>query len=235
MYSLKNLPSLFVSTVAMSLAVTGCSSAAIDAPFGSSVSVSPSTLLVGNGQTIWFEDNVGLIEFADVTVVNDEALPLENVKVEVKGPSFGMFLIPQQAIEAVDYPLAPEDFKEQRQDTCYDENGDFDNTEDWCAWYYDSLTGSYYDLGESYTEGDGDNDGYSFRPNYSVGKTDSRGRMRIWYFLDAMPVALDGEETVTDTAGNSTTTGGEVSISGEHTLYITIGVDATTFVVTSGQ
>jgi hypothetical protein len=233
MDSLMNLTRLLATALVAPLALSGCMNSSIDAPFGSTVSVSPATLVVGNGQTVWYEDNIGLIQFIDVTVVNEDAMPLENVKVEVSGPNFGLFLIPQQAIEAVDYPLAPEDFKDQRADVCYDENGEFDNTEDWCAWYYDSLSGSYFDLGQSYTQGEGDDDDYSFRPNYFVGKTDNRGRMRLWYFLDAMPVEEEGADTVTDTAGNTTTTGGELGVSGEHTLYITIGVDATTFVVTS--
>lgn len=235
MNSLKTLPRLFVLAAAAPLALSACSTASIDAPFGSTISVSPSTLVVGNGQTIWYEDNVGLIEFVDVTVVSDEAMPLENIKVEVKGPNFGLFLVPQQAIEAVDYPIAPEDFKDQRSDICFDENGEFDNTEDWCAWYYDSLTGSYYDLGQSYTEGEGDDSDYSFRPNYFVGKTDNRGRMRLWYFLDAMPVESSDGDTTTDTAGNTTSTSATLQVSGEHTLYITIGVDATTFTVTSSN
>lgn len=235
MDSLNTLSRLLVPALAVPLALSGCSNSPIEAPFGSTISVSPATLIVGNGQTIWYEDNIGIIQFVDVTVVNDEAMPLENIKVEVSGPSFGLFMIPQQAIEAVDYPLAPEDFKNQRSDVCYDENGEFDNTEDWCAWYYDSLSGSFYDLGQSYTEGDGDDSDYSFRPNYYVGKTDNRGRMRVWYFLDAMPVEYEGENTTTDTAGNTTATGGELAVSGEHNLYITIGVDATTFIVTSSN
>lgn len=232
MDSLKTLSRL-VPLLASPLALSGCMNSPVEAPFGSTISVSPSTLVVGNGQTIWYEDNVGIIEFVDVTVVNDEAMPLENIKVEVKGPNFGLFFIPPQAIEAVDYPLAPEDFKDQRSEACYDEAGEFDNTEDWCAWYYDNLTGSYYDLGQSYAEGEGEDDDYSFRPNYFVGKTGSRGRLRVWYFLDAMPVAMGGEESFTDTAGNMFSSDGEIEISGEHTLYMTIGVDATTFVVTT--
>jgi hypothetical protein len=231
MDSLKMLSRLL--GLAAPLALASCMNSPVDAPFGSSISVSPATLVVGNGQTIWYEDNVGLIEFIDVTVVSDESMPLENIRVEIKGPNFGVFLIPPQAIEAVDYPFAPEDFKEQRAEACYDEAGEFDNSEDWCAWYYDNLTGSYYDLGQSYTEGEGDDADYSYRPNYYVGKTDSRGRMRVWYFLDAMPTAMRDGESSTDTAGNSVTTDGEIDISGEHTLYLTIGVDATTFVVTA--
>lgn len=230
---LKTPPCLLAGALLAPFATTGCMNAAVDAPFGSQVSVSPSSLVVGEGEMVYYEDNYGVIDFIDITVVNDEALPLENVKVEVSGPSFGVYLIPQQAIEAVDYPLAPEDFKEQRAEVCFDDNGEFDNTEDWCAWYYDSLSGSYYDLGVSYTQGEGEDSDYSFRPNYHVGKTDRRGRMRVWYFLDAMPVDIEGTDGSTDTAGNLTSSGGELAISGEHTLYITIGVDATTFVFTS--
>ena len=234
MDSLKTPNRLLTSALLVPLAVTGCMNSSVDAPFGSQVSVSPASLTVGEGEMVYYEDNFGIIDFVDITVVSRDALPLENVKVEVSGPSFGVYLIPQQAIEAVDYPIAPEDFKQQRADICFDENGQFDNTEDWCAWYYDTLSGSYYDLGSSYTQGEGEDDDYSFRPNYHIGKTDRRGRMRLWYFLDAMPVEFDASEgSPMDTAGNTTSSEGSVAISGEHTLYITIGVDATTFVFTS--
>jgi hypothetical protein len=201
----------------------------VNAPLGSSVSVSPGSLVVGNGPMIWYEDNVGLIEFADVSVSLD-ASPLENIKVEVKGPSSGTFLIPQQAIEAVDYPYAPEDFKSQRDEVCVDENGEFDNTEDWCAWYYDGVSGSYYDLGQSYADGEGADDDYVFRPSYHTGVTDGRGIMRFWYFVDAMPVADVGSGE-TDSAGNTLASG--LEITGEYTFYVTIGVDSTTLVITS--
>lgn len=222
---------LLTPLAAASLALTtGCMSGPLDAPFGSQVSVSPATLAVGNGQAIWEEDNIGLIEFADVMVVNEDNAPLENIKVEIKGPTFGVYIIPQQAVRAVDYPSAPEDFKTQREDACYDEFGNFDNTEDWCAWYLDSVTGNYYDLGNSYAPGDGDDSDYAFRPNYYTGATDGQGRLRFYYFVDAMPVEATIER---DDSGNTVIS--DVSITGEQALYITIGVNSTVLTVTGAQ
>jgi hypothetical protein len=223
-------PLLTLAPAAAALAQTsGCMSGPLDAPFGSQVSVSPGTLTVGSGQAVWEEDNIGLIEFADIMVVDSDGIPMQNIKVDVKGPTFGVYIIPREAIRAVDYPSAPEEFKDLREAECFDESGNFDNSEDWCSWYLDSVTGNYYDLGNSYAQGDGDDSDYAFRPNFYTGATDGQGRLRIWYFVDAMPVEA---VTATDTAGNTVLQ--DVKVSGEQTLYISIGVNSTTLTI-SGE
>ena len=105
---------------------------------------------------------------------------MENTEVEVVGPSFGVFIIPTEAIKLVDFPTAPDGWQELRDEICVDANGNFDNTVEWCAWYYDIETNLYYEFGSNYADAGG------YRPNYYKGITNVDGVLRVYLFIDAL-------------------------------------------------
>ena len=126
----------------------------------------------------------------------------------------------------MDYPSAPEDWITAREEQCYDEiTGAFDNTEEWCAWYYDTLSGQYYQFGNEYADGDtSDYDGY--KPDYHIGETDHYGQMRFYTFLDA---------AYSESSGTTATgTGGGAGSPMELQIYVTIRVDDATIVYAAG-
>jgi hypothetical protein len=165
---------------------------ALQAPPSASISINPTQIEV-TGSVFTREDNVGIVRFADIAV-NDGGAPLENIEVEVVGPNYGIFLIPTEAVKLVDFPTAPEDWETLRDEICVDEFGNFDNTVEWCAWYYDIESNLYYEFGSNYADAGG------YKPNYYKGVTDVDGVLRIYVFIDSL--VGEGNE---DTAGGETT------------------------------
>jgi len=214
----------------LALAVTGCLNGPVTAPAGSSISVSPTEMNITGSSTFCFADNDGILLSFDAFVVDSLGNALPNVQVEVFSllPG-GVYILPTTAIRTVDYPTAPADFEAQKADVCTDENGQYNpDGASWCAWYYDRTTGTFYDFGGSYSDASGQSDtaSYRFAPAYLLSKTDRVGRLRVYYFIDAMPFKADGEsaDTATIAAGGAACAGvgGDFGNTG---LYATIGVD----------
>ena len=83
-----------VATLAM-----GCVNDPIKAPPSATISINPNQIEVA-GSVFNAEDNVGIVRFADIVVLDDGA-PLESIEVEVVGPNFGVFIIPTEAVKLV--------------------------------------------------------------------------------------------------------------------------------------
>ena len=175
----------------------GCVNGPIKAPPGATISVNPNQIEVA-GSVFNAEDNVGIVRFADI-VVQDGGAPLESIEVEVVGPNFGVFIIPTEAVKLVDFPTAPEDWVTLRDEVCVDEYGNFDNTVEWCAWYYDIETNLYYEFGSNYADAGG------YKPNYYKGVTDVDGVLRIYLFIDALVGESTGDTGSSGGGANSLT------------------------------
>ncbi len=203
----------------LALAGVACNGGPYRAVEGDTVSVTPSDITFLISSAFDEEDNVGQVDILDITVYDSEGIPKPSTEVEVQAPSWGLYVIPDGAVRLVDYPYAPDDWQTARDDVCKDDSGAFDNTEEWCAWYYDTLSGQYYQFGSEYADADtSDYDGY--KPDYLIGETDSYGQLRIYSFLDA--VAIDRDVN------------GDVTGALPQQLYITIRV-ADTEAIYTGQ
>ena len=171
----------------------GCSAGPFPAPYGASISYAVHTLSITNTATPSC-DNSGLLYMNDVLVVDaDGELPLENVIVEVEAPAWGgVYVLPQEAVMTVDFPTADDDVTTAAdvRDACTDDDGNFDNTEEWCAWYYDETNAQFYQFGTDYADAGG------YAPTYFIGHTDARGLMRIYNFIDCVSTELDIHATI---------------------------------------
>ena len=168
----------------------GCTESSLQAGPDSNLAINPTSIQV-TGSVFNTEDNVGVVRFADIVVTHEGVggvtMPQESIEVEVVGPNFGIFLIPTEAVKLVDFPTAPEDWQDLRDDVCVDENGAFDNTVEWCAWYYDWESNLYYEFGSNYADAGG------YKPYYYKGVTDVDGVLRIYLFIDSLVGESSGD------------------------------------------
>lgn len=172
----------------------GCSAGPFQAPFSARLDM-PEDIEVGWNESINdFDDGYGAVFIVDVLVYNTddatgEVFPVENVEVEVTSGWAGLYLLPAEAVNVVDPPELPEDVTSPSdvKDYCEDEDGNFDNTEEWCSWYYDSISGQYYEFGTGYADAGG------YSPNYAQLATNGRGLARVFLYLDALPEESSGE------------------------------------------
>ena len=219
-----------VSSMFAALFTSGCVASMQDAPFDAQVNV-PEDL-----QIAWSVDNntldlSGLLIPFDIGVfrtnpLNNLTEPLPNTRVEITSSFGGVYLIPQQAVEVVSYPSLPGGITSQEdvKASCTDENGNYAMNEDWCAWYWDTESQTFYQFAGTYADAyDYDTaDGfYWFAPTHMVAETDSRGLVRAYMLIDVMPVLAttggDGEGTIEDVS-----------------ILASIGWDTQTFTITAG-
>lgn len=157
-----------------------------DAPLESEIQVRPASIEVGRSSYFFAEDNLGMAFLVDVVVTSTadktEGLPLGNIRVEALAPGSGVYLLPPSAITTHDF-TAPDNWDQIRDDECYDENGNFVNSENpYCAWLTDETTGQAFELAETFAQPE------DFAPNYLRIATDgSTGVARFWVFVDALP------------------------------------------------
>ena len=143
-------------------------------------------------------------------------MPLESIEVEMLSGYAGVYLIPPEAVKLVGYPEANVDPTDQAaiEDACTDENGNFKSDPEWCAWYWDTETQQYYQISGQYVATDS-----NYSPNYFVGRTDGRGLLDYYIYVDAMPVYGSG----TDVRFGSVQ------------MTVSIGVDTATFEVRTAE
>lgn len=208
-------------------ATTGCVAHMEDAPFDATVSVPQDIIIAWSTE----ENNVdlaGLLIPFDIGVSRTdrntgETMPLPNTRVEVTSSYSGVYLIPQQAVEVVSYPDLPGGINSQEdvKAACTDANGNYSMNEDWCAWYWDTDSQTFYQFAGTYADayeydtGDGY---YWYAPTHMVAETDNRGLVRAYMLIDVMPVAeTTGEGQILDVS-----------------ILASIGWDSKTFMITTG-
>lgn len=193
----------------LSLALlAGCSGEPLKAPYGSEISIDPSTitasylLFCGDNEP----DYTGGMFMVDAFVLNDDDEPLPRVEVEVEVNALaGIYVLPQEAIKTVDLPAVDEDIESEAdiRESCTDDEGNYDNTNEWCSWYWDETTAQYYQFGEDYADAGG------YAPTYFIGETDERGLIKTYVFLDC--------------------------VYGDGFIYASIGVDSATLTISAEE
>lgn len=176
----------------------GCAAGqTLTAPYGSTISFSSTTL---NTEALLYcdataePDYTGGLTMVDAMVLDPNDLPLERIKVEIEVTSVGgVYVVPQEAVKTVDLPAADADIETEAdiREACTDDNGNFDNSSEWCAWYWDEANAQYYQFGEDYADAGG------YAPTYFVTESDSRGLMRMFVFLDC----IYGDSTIEASIG----------------------------------
>lgn len=165
--------------------MAGCMNAPLSAPFGSTVSWDETTAEFGLGDYCEESepDFTGTMRLYDVLVIDDNDVPLGNIAVEIQVEGAGgVYVLPQEAIKTVDLPAADADVQSAAdvRAACVDDNGNFDNTNEWCAWYWDEENQQFYQFGDDYADAGG------YAPTYFSGVTDQRGLMRVYVFYDCI-------------------------------------------------
>lgn len=168
--------------------LTGCMNNPLHAPASAAIEAPSSVELAWVESVNGLNDGYGAVILGDFYVYDTEDdLPLQNIEVEVISNSSGVYLLPPEALQVVDYPSIPEGYST---DDCVDDDGNFSSEEyEWCGWVYDTVSGSYYEFGTGYADNDGD--GEAFNPTYMLGATDRYGLLRIYVYVDAL--AASGE------------------------------------------
>jgi len=188
------LASLILATL------TGCSPHGLQAPYSAYV-VAPSSVKIAWDESYnGLNDGIGAVLVGNFYVYDsDTSAPLNNIKLEITSGTAGVCLVPAEALNTVDYPGMPDGASMA---DCIDENGNFDNqTNEWCGWNYDTISGQFYQFGSDYAGVDG------FCPNLQTGVTDRYGLLRIYLYIDAL-VQTSGGTTTGGTTTGGTDTGG---------------------------
>jgi hypothetical protein len=197
----------------------GCLQGAIPAPASARLKA-PGDIKLGWSNAYQPQhDQVGMVLWQDLLVYDSEEdnMPLESIEVEIRSGAAGVYLIPAEAVKLVGYPEASVDPTDQAaiEDACTDADGVFKADPEWCAWYWDTDSQQFYEVGQQYVSTSS-----NYTPNYFVGRTDNRGLLRLYMYVDSMPVYDSGE---TDDEGNP------VYRYGAAQIQMSIGVDAAAF------
>jgi hypothetical protein len=197
----------------------GCVEGAIPAPESARLEMPGDIILSWDISVNGAHDNRGTVLMTDMFVYDsDEDLPLEHIEVEVVITGGGVYAIPAEAVQLVGYPEASVDPTDAAaiQDACEDENGNFKSDPEWCAWYWDTESGQYYQIGGQYISTSS-----NYSPNYFVGQTNNRGILEMYLYVDWFKA--EGEEV---------STGGDSSIQysfSKAMVSASIGVDSGQF------
>jgi hypothetical protein len=151
----------------------------VEAPLNTTVTVPDDIELTWSDDYNAVGDGIGAVVIMDMVVMDGEDRPMDNIQVEVLSNWGGVNLIPATAVKIVQGPDA-EDLG------CTGESTDPDE----CAYtsVYDTSGDQYYQFASDVAEG--------FSPTYLIGATDNRGILRVFGYIDALPVA--GEDSFGD-------------------------------------
>jgi hypothetical protein len=192
----------------------GCVQGAIPAPASARIKAPSDISIAWRASYNDQHDQVGMVLWQDLMVYDsgDDNMPLESIEVEVTSGYNGVYLIPAEAVKLVGYPEASVDPSDQAaiEDACTDEYGAFMSDPEWCAWYWDTESQQFYEVGSQYVATSA-----NYAPNYFVGRTDNRGLLRVYMYVDVMPVYGDTES----------------SAFGSVQIVSSIGVDSSSFEV----
>ena len=198
----------------------GCVEGAILAPFSARLKGPEDYSISWHADYNDLQDQVGVVLMGDLMVYDSETdLPLESIEVEMTSNFGGVYLIPAEAVKLVGYPEATVDPTDQDaiKDACTDENGNFKSEPEWCAWYWDTETEQYYQIGGQYVA-----TASEYSPDYFVGRTNNRGILEFYVYVDALPAAAAGGEDVAGRFGSAQ-------------ISANIGVDTTSFEIRSAD
>jgi hypothetical protein len=221
-------PFLFIG----SFFFVGCMADSQQAPANASISFLPSEIALGANPSFSTTDLSGrlLLVNALVTISSERwtasyELPLENVQVDITSLYDGIYILPQEAVELVSYPSLPADVQsvDDVRDQCTDENGYYSHSAgDWCAWYWDTESNSFYQFNDTYASAYQEIDDeaicgegnapceYWFAPTHLKSSTNSRGILPLYILVDTLPSG--GEAQVFGTTGFQ---GGILTITGD--------------------
>jgi len=163
----------------------GCVQGAIPAPYSARLSgLDDATIAWSDAWNDEF-DQQGAIVTGSLMVYDTETdLPLEHIEVEIRSGWQGAYLIPSEAVQLVGYPEAsvdPTDEDAIRQ-ACTDANGNFMSDPEWCAWYWDTESQQFYQVGGQYIATSS-----NYAPNLMYGQTNNRGLLEFYIYVDQMP------------------------------------------------
>lgn len=117
-------------------------------------------------------------------------LPLTNIQVEIRTSASTICVLPTESVWQATPPEIPDDI-DDIQAACAEE------WQDWCAWYWDADSESFYQLYDTYVAypGDTSDTGYDdpYCPNFLLSSTDSSGGLDFYVFVDALPHSVDSE------------------------------------------
>ncbi len=200
-----------------------CAGGPYQAPMGSVVSIS-SDVNLAPSQAYILRDAIGSLIIADALVYDEStSVPLNNVEVQIRSGSSGVYVLPEASIKFADYPSPPDGVEtwDDIQAAC-DTDGDnyIDNdADDWCSWWWNMESDQYYQITGEYSSGD-----EMYAPNVMIGGTNGNGYLRFYIFVDQMPAEdEEGNTYLTDVSQVSDWYAVDVTVS--------IGVDDETFTI----
>jgi hypothetical protein len=209
--------------IAAAIFSIGCIEGAIPAPSSATLEVPTDVTVAWDIEYNGAHDNVGTVLMTDMFVYDsEENMPLEHIEVEVVINGGGVYAIPAEAVQLVGYPEASVDPSEAGaiKDACTDDEGNFKSDPEWCAWYWDTDSGQYYQIGGQYIATSS-----NYAPNYFVGQTDNRGILNMYLYVDWFKA--NGEEV---SGGDEEESDIKYSFSAT-TISASIGVDGGQFTV----
>jgi hypothetical protein len=173
-------------------ALPGCKSNGVHAQPDDTIQVNPEDITIQGGaygatpkadQPFYKIDGTGKLWFIEFSVLDADEQPRNAIDVSVTSLFEGMAIIPPSAVRTVDPPELPEGINNRGDivDACTDDNGNYTNDEEWCAYYYDVDSGTFVDFGSDYAYVDG------YTPTYAELQTDGNGVARVYLFLDWIP------------------------------------------------
>jgi hypothetical protein len=197
---------------AIAMLSLGCVEGGIPAPYTAQLSVPEDMQISWSDDYNDLHDKIGVVVMGEIMVYDaQENMPLEHIEVEMVSAWGGVYMIPAEAVKLVSYPettVDPND-KDAIRNACTDDDGNFKSEPEWCAWYWDTESGQYYQIGGQYISTDS-----NYSPNYFIGKTNNRGLLKFYLYVDAMP-----------------SVGGASTGYGSAALRASIGVDSASFAI----
>ena len=192
-------------------ALPGCNSNGVHANPDDIIQVNPEDITIQGGsygivpkdqdppQPFYEIDGTGKLWFIEFSVLDANRQPRNAIELSVTSLFEGLSIIPPSAVRTVDLPELPEGIETRGDivDACTDDEGNYTNDEEWCAYYYDVDSGTFVDFGADYAWG-----GYS--PTYAELTTDNHGVARVYLFLDWIPQDGNGAyaQLETDVVGS---------------------------------
>ena len=179
------------------VALPGCKSNGVHANPTDTIQANPETLTIQGGaygidpkpeQPFYTIDGLGKLWFIEFFVLDEASIPRNAIEITVNSLFEGLAVIPPSAVRTVDPPELPEgiDSRGDIVDACTDDDGNYTNDEEWCAYYYDVDSGTFVDFGNDYAY----TEGYS--PTYAELLTDRNGVAKVYLFLDWVPTDAEG-------------------------------------------